>query len=59
MVVSDERRVDEWVEKLVGLERDRDWLESLRPRTRAWAEQFDWSRLAVDYHAAYAKVLGE
>ena len=55
---SDERRVDEWVEKLLWLERNRDWLESIRPHTRAWAERFDWKNIAEDYRAAYAKVLG-
>lgn len=58
VVVSDERRVDEWVEKLLWLERNRDWLEALRPRTRAWAERFDWKNIAEEYRAAYAEVLG-
>lgn len=58
VVVSDERRVEEWVEKLLWLERNRDWLEALRPRTRAWAERFDWKIIAEEYRAAYAEVLG-
>lgn len=57
VLVSDERRVDEWVEKLLWLERNRDWLEGVRPRTRAWAERFDWSVVKEDYLAAYRKVL--
>lgn len=58
VLVSDERRVDEWVEKLLWLERNRDWLGALRPRTRAWAERFDWKNIAEEYRAAYAEVLG-
>lgn len=58
VVVSDELRVDEWVEKLLWLERNRDWLEALRPRTRAWAERFDWKNIAEEYRAMYAEVLG-
>ena len=57
VVVSDERRVDEWVEKLLWLERNRGWLEALRPRTRAWAERFDWKIIAEEYRAVYAEVL--
>ena len=58
VIVSDERRVDEWVEKLLWLERNRDWLEALRPRTRAWAERFDWKNIAEEYRTVYAEVLG-
>ena len=58
LVVSNERRVDEWVEKLLWLERNRDWLGALRPRTRAWAERFDWKNIADEYRAADTEVLG-
>lgn len=57
VVVSDERRVDEWVEKLLWLEQNRDWLEQVRPQTRAWAERFDWSVIREEHLAAYRKVL--
>lgn len=57
VVVSDERRVDEWVEKLLGLEQDRDWLEDVRMKVRAWSECFDWSVVREEYLQAYHKVL--
>lgn len=58
VVVSNERRVDEWVDKLFWLEQNRDWLEGIRPKTRTWAERFDWKIIAEEYRAAYAEVLG-
>ena len=57
VVVSDERRVDEWVEKLLWLAEHRDWLEGVRPQTRAWAETFDWSVIKEEHLAAYRKAL--
>ena len=57
VVMSDERRVDEWVEKLLWLERNRDWVEGVRPKTRAWAETFDWRVVKEDNLAAYRTVL--
>ena len=57
VVMSDEHRIDEWVEKLLWLERNRNWLEDVRPRTRAWAERFDWSVVKEDYLATYQKVM--
>jgi len=57
VVVSDEHRVDEWVEKLLWLEENRDWLEQVRPQTRSWAEQFDWSVIQFEHLAAYRKAL--
>ena len=56
-VLSNDRRVDEWVEKLLGLERNRAAAEQLRPATRAWAEKFDWKRIAGEYRAMYRDVL--
>ena len=53
-----ERNVDEWVEKLLWLERNRDVAERLRPATRAWAETFDWKLVAEEYRAMYRDVLG-
>lgn len=56
-VMSNDRRVEEWVEKLTGLERNRDEVERLRPSTRAWAERFDWRIVAEQYRAMYRDVL--
>lgn len=56
-VLSNDRKVDEWVGKLLELERNRDAAERLRPATRAWAEKFDWRLVAGQYHAMYRDVL--
>ena len=56
-VLSNDRNVEEWVEKLLELERNRDAAERRRPAVRAWAEKFDWKLIAADYQAAYRDVL--
>lgn len=56
-VLSNDRNADEWVEKLLWLERNRDTAERLRPATRAWAENFDWRRIAAQYRELYRAVL--
>lgn len=56
-LLSNDRNVDEWVEKLLWLEQNRDVAEQMRPATRAWAEQFDWKIIAEQYRAMYRDVL--
>ncbi len=56
-VLSNDRKVDEWVEKLLWLEQNRDVAERMRPATRVWAEKFDWKLIAEDYRAMYRDVL--
>ena len=56
-VMSPDRCVEEWVEKLNGLEGNRDAAERLRPATRAWAERFDWRLVAEQYRVMYRDVL--
>ena len=56
-LTSDDRNVDEWVEKLLWLEARRDEAERMRPAVRAWAERFDWKIVAGEYRAAYRDVL--
>ena len=56
-VLGNGRHADEWVEKLLGLERNRDIAEHMRPAVRAWAERFDWGVIAEDYKALYQSVL--
>lgn len=56
-VMGNDRNVDEWVEKLLWLEKNRDATEGLRPATRAWAERFDWKIMAEDYRSMYRQVL--
>jgi len=57
-VMSNDRNVDEWVEKLLWLEQNRDVVERMRPATRTWAEKFDWKLIAEDYRAMYREVMG-
>lgn len=56
-LLSNDRNVDEWVEKLTWLEQNRDAVERMRPATRAWAERFDWRIIAEEYRAMYRQVL--
>ena len=56
-VLSNDRQVDEWVDKLLWLERNRAVAEQMRPATRVWAEKFDWKLIAEQYRAAYRDVL--
>lgn len=56
-LMSNVRNVDEWVEKLLWLEKNRDVAERLRPATRAWAEKFDWKLIAEDYLTMYRDLL--
>lgn len=56
-VMSNERRVDEWVEKLLWVEKNRDALQAMRPAVRAWAERFDWRLIAEEYRQMYRDVL--
>ncbi len=56
-VMSNARNVDEWVEKLLWLEKNRDVAEQMRPATRAWAEKFDWKIIAEQYRQMYRDVL--
>jgi len=56
-LMSNDRDVDEWVEKLLWMEQHRDEVERMRPAARAWAEQFDWALIAEDYKAMYRQML--
>ena len=56
-VLSNDRNPDEWVDKLLWLEQNHGAAEVLRPATRAWAERFDWKRIAEEYRAMYRAVL--
>ena len=56
-VLSNDRNAEEWVEKLLWLERNRDVAERMRPATRLWAERFDWKIIAEEYRRMYREVL--
>ena len=57
VVMENDRQVDAWVERLCLLEKDRGALESMRPRTRSWAERFDWRLIADRHRDLYRRVL--
>ncbi|MFY9375472.1 MAG: glycosyltransferase family 4 protein [Kiritimatiellia bacterium] len=56
-LMNNARNVDEWVEKLLELEKNREITEKMRPKTRLWAENFDWKLIAEQYRAMYREVL--
>lgn len=56
-VLSNDRSADEWAEKLLWLEQNREAAERMRPATRAWAEKFDWKLIAGQYRTMYRDVL--
>ena len=56
-VLSNDRNVEEWVEKLLWLEQNRGVTEARRPAVRAWAEGFDWLVIAEQYREMYRQVL--
>lgn len=56
-VLMDEKRVDEWVDQILYLSRQREVLERKRPAVRAWAERFDWSHIAQQYHGVFNRLL--
>lgn len=57
VVMPSDATTDDWVDKLLELERDRSALEFLRPGTRAWAEGFDWNIIAGEYLKMYKELL--
>lgn len=55
-VVMDDKRVDEWVDALRDLARDRARLLAWRPAVRRWAERFAWPDVARQYREFYEKL---
>lgn len=53
--VTEGKQVDEWVDLLQHLSRHRELLWHRRPAVRAWAETFDWTRIAPRYLDFYAR----
>lgn len=51
------KNLEEWIEVLVQLARDPAPLEAVRPKVRAWAERFDWHRVAPHYLELYRELL--
>lgn len=53
-IVMDDKRADEWVERLIQLAHGRDELAAMRPAVRQWAESFDWAHIATRYQRCFA-----
>jgi glycosyltransferase involved in cell wall biosynthesis len=51
--VTDNKDIDEWVDLLVHLARNRSHLAERRPKVRAWAESFDWRNVVDDFRNFY------
>ncbi len=56
-VILDEHAVDTWVEQLMFWQQNRDALEAMRAGARAWAEHFDWKKIASAYVKFYHEIL--
>lgn len=54
-IVMDDKRADEWVERLIQLANERDVLAAMRPAVRQWAESFDWAHIATRYQNCFAQ----
>jgi glycosyltransferase involved in cell wall biosynthesis len=52
--ITDGKNVDEWVDRLCALHRDRSVLSGMRAGVRAWAERFSWDLVAPQYRKLYA-----
>ena len=55
--IMDNRTVDEWVDRLVTMARDRQSLHAMRGAVRAWAERFDWTAVVSDYRAFHQQAM--
>ena len=51
--IMDRLDVDEWVDRLVALARDRQRLRGIRGAVRRWAELFDWHAVAPEWAALH------
>lgn len=55
--IMEGKEVEVWRSALLDLQARREDLSALRPRTRAWAERFDWTRMISPFQAVHASVL--
>ena len=53
IVMPADADVDDWVDRLLVLERGRECLEEWRPTVRKWAEGFDWRKISEEYKTMY------
>lgn len=56
-VVMQGKDVDEWVERIISLARERDLLDSMRAGVRSRAEAFDWRVIARQYEALFSQIV--
>ena len=47
---------DDWVDRLLALEQDRAPLFAAHAPARAWAERFDWAKIAEGYKTLYREL---
>lgn len=57
-VVMPEKKLNDWVDRLRELAKNRNQLETMRPRVRAWAQSLDWHTVAGHYHSFYQELKG-
>jgi len=56
--VMDGKNVDEWVDQISYMAKNREEVLGKRIAVRAWAERFDWKIIAKQYMELYEEVLG-
>ncbi|HMP74748.1 MAG TPA: glycosyltransferase family 4 protein [Kiritimatiellia bacterium] len=56
-IVMPDKNADAWIDRLRALAAERDVLERMRPAVRAWAEQFDWARMAEPYRRLFDELV--
>lgn len=56
-IVMDDKRADEWVERLTQLAHGRDEMAAMRPAVRQWAESFDWAHIAERYRVFFERFI--
>lgn len=54
--VLDRKSVDTWIQCVQHLAQHREIIENWRPRVRAWAERFAWSRVAQQYQRHFRRL---
>ncbi|MCB1102654.1 MAG: glycosyltransferase family 4 protein, partial [Kiritimatiellae bacterium] len=57
-VVMPDKTLTDWVDRIQKLATNRDQLEAMRPRVRAWAQSLDWHTVAGHYISFYEELKG-
>ena len=56
--MENDGKTEAWVDRLLWLEKNRSTLEPMRTDVRKWAETLDNYKIAPQYEALYANLLG-